>query len=85
MRGERVLVRAFKNQPLVRVVWDVSKRLVYVTDEVQYQRLLAGQAALDPVGIPVEDIFRYRPEIAEQVATGRCDWRKMEPWATPGQ
>ncbi|MDP3181823.1 MAG: hypothetical protein Q8M54_03275 [Desulfobaccales bacterium] len=83
MRGDLVIVRAFKGVPLVRRVWEEVEHGVYITDDAHLERLLAGEGAIQPIGFPREDVFRFDPEIAsvmdDLIQGGNWDWTKLVP------
>ena len=84
MRGDLVIVRAFGGVPLVRRVWEEVGRGVYITDDIHFKRLLAGEnGAIQPVGFPREDVFKFAPEIAavmdDLIQGGKWDWTKLAP------
>ena len=80
MRGDLVIVRDFRGEALVRRVWDADQKAVYITDDQQFERLLAGHEALLPVGFPREDVFEYDPGIAESIEKESIDWHMLSPW-----
>lgn len=84
MRGERVIVRAFGNQPLARIVWEISENTVFITNDEQFKRLMEGaEDALMPIGFPSEDVFEYDSTwIASLKKEGesRPNWNKLRPW-----
>jgi hypothetical protein len=69
MRGETVIVRAFKGVPLARQVWDVGERVIY----------LASGEGLTPIGFPKEDVFIYDESLYKrlQSAARRRDGRNL--------
>lgn len=77
MRGQRVIVRAYGNNALIRRVWDVTSTTVYVVEENEYQKLCNGFKAYDPVGFPIEDVFKYSNEIESRQ---KLDWFKLINW-----
>lgn len=83
MRGDLVIVRAFRGVPLVRRVWEEVERGVYITDDTYFERLLAGEKSIQPIGFPREDVFRYDPDLAKEMDTlyqsGKWDWTKLDP------
>jgi hypothetical protein len=84
MRGELVIVRAFGGVPLVRRIWEETEKGVYITDDTHLERLLAGEnGAIQPVGFPREDVFRFDPEIAavmdDLIQGAKWDWTKLAP------
>ena len=76
MRGDRVVVRDFQGNALIRMVWDTYDGVVYVTNEEQFKRLQEGLIALQPIGFPAQDVFKFAPETAKKVK-GRVDWKKL--------
>jgi hypothetical protein len=52
MRGDRVIVRAFNRQPLVRRIWNWDDRAVFVCTDENFEVLRQGREGLWPVGIP---------------------------------
>ena len=77
MRGDIVLVRTFSGKPLKRRVWDVGESVVFVTDDEQFERLVAGKKAIEPLGFPKEDVFR---STANESGNGSVDWSLLVPW-----
>jgi hypothetical protein len=78
MRGEKVLVRAHGGKALVRRIWSVAHRTVYITNDEQLTLLLAGQEALWPLGFPREDVFNYDPAIAANLNS--VNWSSLTQW-----
>ncbi len=79
MRGEIIIVRAYGDKPLIRRIWTIGKNVIYITNDEQFQLLTEGKKALEPIGFPVEDVFKYDPEIAKSI-NKRCDWHKLKLW-----
>lgn len=83
MKGDLVIVRAFRGVPLIRRIWEEVERGVYITDDAHLERLLAGEESIQPVGFPREDVFRFDPELAagmdDLVKKGEWDWTKLVP------
>ena len=77
LRGELVIVRTFGGKPVERRVWDVGEAVVYVTNEEEFQKLVAGKPALDPIGFPKEDVF-CRP--ASKSLPKRFHWSSLSRW-----
>jgi len=77
MRGDVVLVRTFSGKAVKRRVWDVGDTVVYVTNDEQFAKLVAGKRAVEPIGFPKEDVF-------EDTASGsnpdNVDWARLAPW-----
>ena len=78
MKGDMVIVRAFRGVPLVRRVWEEDENGIYITDEVHFNRLMAGEDTVQPIGFPREDVFKYDPEIT--VETDNLDWDRLTPF-----
>jgi hypothetical protein len=83
MRGDLVIVRAFRGVPLVRRVWEEVAQGVYITDDTLFERLSKGENTVQPVGFPREDVFKYDPDLAKDMDTlyqaGEWDWTKLAP------
>lgn len=79
MRGETVIVRAFGGKPLIKKVWSLGARVVYLTDAEEMEKLLAGMVALPPIGFPKEDVFKYDPDVASNLE--RINWSELSNWA----
>jgi len=77
MRGSLVIARDYRGLPLLRRVWETGSRVVYLSEESQFQQLSTGGAGLIPVGFPVEDVFAYDPEAVEKIASGSMDWSSL--------
>jgi hypothetical protein len=86
MRGELVIVRAYRNRPLIRRVWDIGKRVVYITSEQEYQKLISGKPSIGAIGFPKEDVFKYDPNVAKDVDNHEIcpiDWSKLTRFDWP--
>ncbi len=78
MRGDTVIVRAYGGKALLRRVWDVGERVVYVTNDEEFDKLAAGKPAIEPIGFPKEDVFR----VSEGQSRGRNpEWSSLENWS----
>lgn len=77
MIGDIVIARGFGNRPYVRRVITVSSSMVYISNEQEYQRFIAGQDAIPPVGIRYEDVFQYDAEIMTDLEK---NFRKPSAW-----
>lgn len=82
MRGELVIVRDFSGKALLRRVWNADERAVYITNDEQFERLLADEEALLPVGFPREDVFEYVPSVVELLGQEQelVDWSRLIRW-----
>jgi hypothetical protein len=81
MRGDSVIVRAFGGRALKRRVWDVGESLVYITTDEEFEKLVEGKPAVEPVGFPREDIFCLTENESIGSAT---EWSQLVPWQSGG-
>jgi hypothetical protein len=77
MRGSLVIARDYKGRPLVRRVWESGSKVVYLSEESQFQQLSAGRDGLSPVAFPAEDVFVYDPSMEEAIRGGALDWHAL--------
>jgi hypothetical protein len=78
MRGETVIVRAFGGKPLLKKVWSVGARVVYLLDETDLEKMLAGGESVQPIGFPKEDVFKYDAAMAGILS--ETVWPKLIQW-----
>jgi hypothetical protein len=78
MRGSLVIARDYKGAPLLRRVWEAGSKVVYLSEESQFQQLSTGLDALRPVGFPAGDVFVYDPSLAADIANGSVDWSSLQ-------
>ncbi len=71
-----VVVRAFRGRPLIRWVWAVDRRTVYVVDDENLARLESGVFDVPPVGFPIEDVF----EPSSERETTVSKWETLKHW-----
>jgi hypothetical protein len=76
MRGEAVFIRTYDGRLLKRRVWDTGDDVVFIADDEDMEKMLAGEEALPPIGFPKEDVFRYEPDLGESFFD-RPDWSKL--------
>jgi len=79
MKGQLVIVRSYGNEPLIRRIWEVRNHLVYIINDEEYKKLTSGQRAIEPIGFPKEDVFKYSPEILK-ILNHNVEWSKLEQW-----
>jgi hypothetical protein len=65
-------------------VWEMGKRVVYLAKEEQYLYLLSNDTrAVEPIGFPKEDVFKFDPGIAKAIdrfSEGKAfNWEKLTP------
>ncbi len=76
------LVRAYKGEPLKRVVIECGKRVVYVANPNRMVEIASGQSY--PVGFPYEDVFKFDSDLYARLSgewessgqTGPSLWRQ---------
>jgi hypothetical protein len=83
MQGEKVIVRAFGGEPLIRLVWEAGPEVVYICTEEGYKKLMAREKWI-PLGFPQEDVFSYDPVLVdvllEQWARDPSLWERLTIW-----
>lgn len=78
-RGEMVVIQAFGGKPLIKRVWEVTSRLVYICSDRQLELLNSGREAPPPIGFPVNDVYRYDQKAEREMASGGIvDWSSLE-------
>jgi hypothetical protein len=81
MQGDLVIVRTYGGVPLVRRVWNEDDSYIYITNDEQLELLIKGQKALEPIGFPREDVFKYDPKLASEmdrlVKSEKWEWNKL--------
>jgi len=84
MRGDIVVVRAFKGRPYVRRVWESSPDAVYICSEERFQKLAENQDAWPPTGFPREDVFCYDPSLVDVLRDNWHEdqslWNRLTIW-----
>jgi hypothetical protein len=81
MRGTLVIARCYGGRPAVLRVWDRGSKLIYLSEESQFQQLSTGREALPPIGFPADDVFAYDPAAMEQVVSGSVDWGSLRKFS----
>ena len=83
MQGEKVIVRAFGGEPLIRLIWEAGPEVVYICTEEGYKKLLAREVWI-PVGFPREDVFSYDPTLVNELLERRPHetsvWERLTIW-----
>jgi len=80
MRGETVIIHCFRGNPAVARVWEADKKVVYVLTREGFSRLQESGEGPIPAGFLRKDVFKYRTDLDDEVASGQIDWSKLEPW-----
>lgn len=74
MLGDKVVVRAYGNNALIRTVWDANDRLVYIVNHNEYGDMVSGNIDPNPVGFPIEDVFIYN----NKYDLDKIDWSELK-------
>lgn len=77
MRGEIVVCKDFKGEPLVRRVWAATDEHVYITDDAGFARLSEG-VGTDPIPFPRCDVYIC----PRNFDPAKIDWKALESWAS---
>jgi hypothetical protein len=85
MRGDMVIVRAYRGRPFIMKVWEVGKSVIYLTKEEQFLYLLSNDSrAVGSIGFPKEDVFKFDPIAAEEIDRFSeekvFEWNKLTPY-----
>ncbi len=79
MKGDLVIVRAFRGVPLIRRIYDEDETTVQITNNTPD----TGNEALPIIGFPREDVFRYDPDLAAALGglseKGEWNWDNLTP------
>lgn len=82
-RGKLVVLRALGGDLLIRRVWSVTSKCIYIMADSEFKKRSKGHHSLDPVGFPPEDVFVYNNEtkelIDESSNTNKIPWDRMTP------
>ena len=77
MRGQTIVLRAFRGEPLLRLLWSVSEKAVFIHSQEEFEKRTSGEKSLDPVGFPLEDAFEYDESAKAMLAAGVVDWNSL--------
>ena len=56
MRGDKIQIRLYNGELVLRVIWDEMETCVVVTSESNYEKLLRGEWEALPIGFPLKDV-----------------------------
>jgi hypothetical protein len=77
MKGSLVIARCYEGLPVVLRVWEMGNRVIYLSEDSQFQKLMAGMEALPPIGFPPDDVFAYDPKLSGRMSGHSIDWSKL--------
>jgi hypothetical protein len=83
MKGETIIVRAFRGRPLLRRVWEATPEVAYICTEERFQSLWRGEPDYPPSPFPRRDVFNYEPALFREL---EANWQTdLSVWdrATP--
>ena len=83
MEADFVLVRAFGDVPVVQCLVEIDGATALVSAPSEFAKLKAGGDALPPVGVPVEDLYQWRTEIADEIHNGTFSWAAQRALRRP--
>jgi hypothetical protein len=81
MRGQLVVVKDVDGALLIRRAWDCSEKGIYIHSEEEWKKRMNGEKSLEPVGFPVEDVFRYDDKAKTELASPSPSWEKLTPFS----
>lgn len=62
-KGDKVIVRAFGDERLVRRVWDINEKHVFICSEENFKLLQDNnRKGFSPVGFSRKDVFKFFPD-----------------------
>ena len=73
MKGDKVIVRAYNNEAVACLVWDILGEIVLVVSEKNWSRLSCGEDGIVPVGFRQHDVYLFDEKL---VQTNKRDWWK---------
>ena len=91
MRGDRVLVRAYDDEPFERAVWEVRDRGVMIYRPDLALAVEAGESG--PVGFPNEAVFAFNTDLFRELKVAHAKgsrqdlvalWERAKPYTTTG-
>ena len=65
MRGDFVIVRAFGAIPLIRRLWDEDNNSLYITNDEQFQLLMVGKDAMNPLDSHERTFLNMTPNLPQ--------------------
>ncbi len=75
MTGELVILRIYGGQPIIRRIFQITERVIFVTDDSRKDSLIS-------VGIPREDVFKYDSDLAAHADSlfynGQRNWNNLK-------
>lgn len=75
-RGQIVMVRAYGDEALRRVVWEVGAKAVMICNPDLYEKA-RRDTSIHPIGFPKEAVFEFDPalfrQLREAYQAGRAD------------
>jgi hypothetical protein len=78
IKGQVVVCKDVIGLPIVRVVWDSNDSLVFIHTREQFDLRMSGEAHLEPVGFPKEDVFVMDEDVlADAKRSGELPWPRL--------
>lgn len=79
MKGDKVIVRTYGDNPLIRRVWDVEGDTVYICSDRNFERLMVNDSSGSYIGFPREDVFVFDQAWIES-ETIPALWERLIPY-----
>jgi hypothetical protein len=83
MKGQKVVVRGFQEKGYIGKVWDVLDGVALICSPENYEHLLLGEQALNPVGFRLENVFSLPESVELMLNTNpgyRINWLELTLW-----
>jgi hypothetical protein len=84
MEDKIAVMRGFRGKPSIVFVCGANRRVVLVTGKDNYDKLVSGQVAANPIGVPRADVFRYNQTTFQQLLDHWQDdgdvWDRVTLW-----
>jgi len=86
MRGEKVIVRADRGIPAVLIVWEMGKRVVYLSSEAQHAAMTAGTERDAAIGFTRDDVFIFDQKWWDAIANNKTEpnWKQLRQFTGTG-
>jgi len=75
-----VIVRAFGDEPVRRMLLSYTSKAAFVCGEENYRAIVSGERASPMIGFPLVDVFEDDDDAAKKIAAGAAvDWSSLRP------
>lgn len=84
MRGDNIIIRAYKGEPVVLRVWGIDGDVVFATGARNFRMLVAGLSGPAPMGHPIGYVFSFDDELLQKYQKGAIAlddfWQSLRPY-----